>query len=102
VKYNFCVIAEKKVRVDMYLSALFKDFSRSYIQKMIDNGQLIVNRKVLKKNTKISSKDEITLEVLTTKLEEVKPEKMDLDIIFEDNNILVLNKNANTNVHPVP
>lgn len=102
MKYNFCVIYEKNIRVDMYLSALFKDFSRSYIQKMIDNGQLMVNWKILRKNTKISFMDEITLEVITTKLEEIEPEKMDLDIIFEDNNILVLNKNPNINVHPVP
>jgi hypothetical protein len=36
MEYNFCVLSEKKIRVDMYLSALFKDFSRSYIQKLID------------------------------------------------------------------
>jgi 23S rRNA pseudouridine1911/1915/1917 synthase len=102
MKYNFCVITEKKIRVDMYLSALFEEFSRSYIQKMIDSGQLLVNWIILRKNTKISNRDEILLEIVTIKLEEVKPEKMDLDIIFEDDGILVLNKNPGTNVHPVP
>jgi len=102
VKYNFSVISEKKIRVDMYLSALFKDFSRSYIQKMIDNWQLSVNWKILKKNTKISNKDEIYLEVISTSLEDIVPENMNLEIVFEDENILVLNKDSNTNVHPVP
>lgn len=100
--YNFCTLIEKKQRVDMYLSALFPDFSRSYIQKMIDNGQLKVNNNVLTKNTKINNKDEIILEVIKESLDEVLAEKMDLDIVFEDENIVILNKEPNTNVHPVP
>jgi len=102
MEYNFCTFIEKKIRVDMYLSTLFSDFSRSYIQKMIDNWQLSVNGNVLKKNTKILNKDEIILNIITNKLEKVLPEQMNLDIIFEDENILLLNKNSNTNVHPVP
>jgi len=102
MKYSFCVILEKKSRVDMYLSALFVDFSRSYIQKMIDSGQLKVNGKLLTKNTKINNKDEIELEVIQESLEEVKAEEMDFDVLFEDENILVLNKEPGINVHPVP
>jgi len=102
VNYNFCTLIDKKQRVDMYLSALFKDFSRSYIQKMIDNDQLKVNWVVLNKNKKISPKDEIELEIKTEKLDEVLPEKMSLDIIFENNDILVINKDPWINVHPVP
>jgi len=100
--YSFCTLLEKKQRVDIYLSALFKDFSRAYVQKMIDKWQLKVNWKVLNKNKKIDNKDELELEIKTEKLEEILPEKMPLDIIYEDENILILNKEAWINVHPVP
>ncbi len=100
--YDFCVIIEKDKRVDMYLSTLFNDFSRSYIQKMIDRWQVSVNGKNISKNLKIKNKDEISIEIIVEKLEEVLPEKMDFDIIYEDEEILVLNKEAWINVHPVP
>jgi len=61
--YNFCVIIEKQKRVDMYLSALFNDFSRSYIQKMIDRWQVSVNNKKISKNLKIKNRDEIIIEI---------------------------------------
>ena len=100
--YRFCVIIEKQKRVDMYLSALFNDFSRSYIQKMIDRGQVSVNGEKISKNLKIKNKDEINIEIVVEKLEEVLAEDMDLDIVFEDDEIIVLNKEAWINVHPVP
>ncbi len=102
MKYNFCVLTEKQKRVDMYLSALFTEFSRSYIQKMIDRWQVSVNWEKISKNLKIKNKDEIQIEIVIEKLDEIRPEKMDLDIIYEDKEILVLNKNAWINVHPVP
>lgn len=98
---KFCVFSEKKLRVDIYLSALFSDFSRSYIQKIIDKWQVCVNWKIISKNLKISPKDELQIEIIPEKLE-ILPQKMDLDIIFEDENILIINKDSWINVHPVP
>lgn len=100
--YNFCVIIDKQKRVDMYLSALFNHFSRSYIQKMIDRWQVTVNWNKISKNLKIKNHDEIIIDIKIEKLEEVLPEKMSFDIIYEDKEILVLNKDAGINVHPVP
>jgi len=100
--YKFCVIIEKQKRVDMYLSALFTDFSRSYIQKMIDRGQVSVNSKEISKNLKIKDRDEISIEITLEKLEEVLAENMNLNAVFEDDEIIVLNKEAWINVHPVP
>ena len=100
--YNFCVISEKQNRVDMYLSTLFNDFSRSYIQKMIDRWQVSVNNEKISKNLKIKNRDEIKIEIVVEKLEEVLAEKMDFDIVYEDRELIVLNKNAWINVHPVP
>ena len=86
----------------MYLSTLFIDFSRSYIQKIIDREQVLLNGKIINKNIKIKNRDELEIELKTESLDEVKPEKMDLDIIFEDENLLIINKEPFLNVHPVP
>lgn len=102
MRYNFCVFLDSKPkRVDIFLSALFSDFSRSYIQKMIDKWQVSVNSQKINKNLKIENKDEIIIEIKTERLEEVRAEKIDLDIVYEDNDILVINKDAHINVHPV-
>lgn len=100
--FNFCVFSDKKVRVDIYLSALFWDFSRSYIQKIIDRWQIKVNNKIVSKNLKISPRDEIEITIQLQSLDSVEPENINLDIIFEDENILAINKNPNFNMHPVP
>jgi len=100
--YNFCTLIEKPLRVDIYLSALFNSYSRSYIQKMIDRGQVSINWEIVSKNIKIKNKDFIKIEIQIEKLQEISPEKMDFDIIYEDDEIIVLNKDAWINVHPVP
>jgi len=103
MQYNFCIIlSENSKRVDMYLSALFNDFSRSYIQKMIDKWQVSVNGEPISKNLKIKNRDEIFIEVKTEKLEWIEAQEIPLDIIYEDSELLVINKNAGINVHPVP
>lgn len=102
MNYNFCINIEKQNRVDIFLSTLFSDFSRSYIQKIIDRGQVSVNWKVINKNVKIKNRDELFITIINEHLEEVIAEKMDLDIIFEDENILIINKDSGINVHPVP
>lgn len=100
--YNFCTFIEKQQRVDMYLSALFNDFSRSYIQKMIDRWQVSINGITISKNLKIKNRDEVKIEITIEKLMEIAPEKMDFDIVYEDDELIVLNKEAGINVHPVP
>lgn len=101
MKYHFSAYIEKKQRVDMYLSALFNDFSRSYIQKIIDKWQLKVNWNVLAKNKKIESKDEIEITIIKEKLD-ILPENLPLDIIFENSDFAAINKDAWINTHPVP
>ncbi|MDP5039113.1 MAG: RluA family pseudouridine synthase [Candidatus Gracilibacteria bacterium] len=101
MKYEFCVYINGKQRVDMYLSALFIDFSRSYIQKIIDNGEVSVNDKNISKNLKIQNKDKVTIKINIEKLE-LKAEKIDLDIIYQDENIAIINKDAGINTHPTP
>ncbi|MDD3303177.1 MAG: RluA family pseudouridine synthase [Candidatus Gracilibacteria bacterium] len=101
MRYIFCVLIEKNIRVDMYLSTLFSDFSRSYIQKIIDRGQIKVNGKEINKNIKIKNKDEIYIDIIIEKLE-LKAENLNLDIVFENHDFIIVNKDAGINTHPVP
>lgn len=98
---KFCTYINQKQRVDMYLSALLVDFSRSYIQKIIDSWNVKVNGKNISKNLKIQNKDEIEIEIHTEKLG-LNPENIDLDIVYEDENIAIINKDAWINTHPTP
>lgn len=101
MKYYFCVNIEKKQRVDMYISTLFWELSRSYVQKLIDTGCIMVNGKQVKKNLKLDPRDEINIEEIIIS-SELLPENIPLDIIYEDENICVINKDVGINVHPTP
>lgn len=101
MNYNFCVLIEKQDRVDMYLSTLFSDFSRSYIQKIIDRWQVKINWKTINKNIKIKKNDNIELDIIIEK-SNIKWEKIKIDIVYEDENIIIVNKDAGINTHPVP
>ncbi len=101
MKIHFCTYIKEKQRVDIYLSTLLPDFSRSYIQKMIDREYITVNKKNISKNVKISHKDEIEISLHIEKLE-LHAENIPLDIIYQDENIAIINKDANLNTHPTP
>jgi len=101
MRYHFCIYSEKSKRVDVYLSALFSGISRSYIQKLIDSGSVQINGKTVKKNLKIAPRDEIFIEEIITS-SKIIPENIPLDIIYEDTDICVINKDAGINVHPTP
>jgi len=101
MKYQFCTYIKDKQRVDMYLSNIFIEFSRSYIQKIIDKGDLSINWKITTKNIKISSKDEIILNINIEKTF-LQAENLSLDIVFEDENIAIINKDPWINTHPTP
>jgi len=99
--FHFCVYISDSQRVDMYLSALFCDFSRSYIQKLIDSGKVSVNGKNITKNKKIYIRDEICIEIELKSLD-ILPQNIPIDIIFQDENIAIINKDAGINTHPTP
>lgn len=101
MKYNFSVHILKKQRVDIYLSALFSQLSRSYIQKLIDSGCIKINGEEVRKNTKLQIRDEIHIEEIISSTE-LLAENIAIDIIYEDSNICVINKDPGINVHPTP
>lgn len=101
MEYHFCVLSDKQARVDMYLSTLFNDFSRSYIQKIIDKWNVLLNWKEINKNIKIKNKDELLIKIIIEK-SKIEAEEIKLDIVFEDDNMIIINKDAWINTHPVP
>lgn len=89
-------------RVDKLISSLSDAMSRSYIQKLIKDNLLTVNEKVVKGSTKVREGDELSLIIPPSVIPDIKPEKMDLDILYEDDDILVVNKPKGMVVHPAP
>lgn len=88
-------------RVDVVLSKHEKKISRTKIKNLIGKGHLEINSlKVLEPSKKVNIKDKIKLEVPELKKLEIKPYKYNLDIIYEDNDVMVINKPAGLVVHP--
>ena len=86
------------IRIDKYLIDLL-GVSRSKIQKMISNGNVLVNGKVIKNSYIVRVDDEIKVDEYIEDTS-VLPEKMDLDILYEDDYLLVVNKPSGMVVHP--
>ena len=87
--------------VDVFLSKYEKKISRTKIKNLIEKGYLEINNlKVLEPSKKVNIKDKIKLEVPELKKLEIKPYKYKLDIIYEDNDVMVINKPAGLVVHP--
>lgn len=87
-------------RLDKIVSNLNKDISREAIQRMIKTGKILVNGKQEKASFKTTIGDIITLEEEIPEEIELKPQEMPLDIIYEDDDMLVINKEKGIVVHP--
>lgn len=89
-------------RIDKYLSDKLPDMSRSHIQKLIKDGNVLVNQKVVKANYKLNEGDTIDIQIPELEIPDILPENIPLDILYEDDDILVVNKPKNMVVHPAP
>lgn len=89
-------------RLDKFLAEELSEMSRSHIQKLIKDGHISVNQKPVKANYKLSAGDEITVSVPEPEIPDILPEDIPLDIIYEDDDILVVNKPKGMVVHPAP
>lgn len=87
-------------RVDKYLSELLENQTRSYIQKLIKDNAVIVNEKIVKANYKISTGDIIEITIPDAVILDIQPQNIPLDVLFEDDDILVVNKPKGMVVHP--
>ncbi len=87
-------------RIDKCLNMLMDSLSRSYIQKLLKDGQVTVNRTVVKANYRVKADDEIYLELPSAEEPDILPEDIPLEILYEDEDVLVVNKPKNMVVHP--
>ncbi|MDU2489207.1 MAG: RluA family pseudouridine synthase [Clostridium celatum] len=93
---------EEGQRVDKYLSIMIEGKSRSFIQGLIDEKKVKANSKVIKSNYKLKKDDFIEVEVPEPVELNVSAEEMNLDIVYEDEDLLVVNKEKGIVVHPAP
>ncbi len=89
-------------RIDKFLSVLLKDSSRNSIQKLIEDGKVLANGNPVNKKYKVKIDDEITVLPNELKPLDAEPENIPLDIVYEDDDLLVVNKPRGMVVHPAP
>ena len=93
--------AEVNTRSDLYLAEKL-GFSRSNMQKLLDEGVASRNGKIVKANYKVRINDKIIVRLKEEKKVEILPEEIPLDIIYEDEDVIVINKARGMVVHPAP
>lgn len=94
-------VINENCRLDKYLAESDKDLSRTIIQKLISEEKILVNGKKTKSSYKVCEGDIVTIENIEAKEDTyLKPQKMDLDVIYEDNDIIIVNKEKGIVVHP--
>ena len=91
---------EQNKRIDAYLSEKNEDISRVAIQRLIEHQKILVNGKKIKPSYKVQENDKITLEEEKPKEISLKAQNIPLDIIYEDNDIIAVNKPKGMVVHP--
>ncbi len=90
------------MRLDKYVAREVGDLSRSYLQQLIDEGKVLVDGQTRRSAFKLTPGEVIVVDVPAPVVDEVLPEAMDLDIVYEDDDVIVLNKPAGLVVHPAP
>lgn len=101
-EYQFTVEAEQEnERLDKFLSSLLaEECSRNYIQKLIKEGAVIVNEKPMKASSLLHVDDEVSISVPEPVLAEILPQPIPLNIVYEDDDLIIINKPKNMVVHP--
>jgi 23S rRNA pseudouridine1911/1915/1917 synthase len=87
-------------RLDAYLAAHIDGWSRARLQRLIEAGDVLVNGKLAKASYKVSAKDEVEVELTPAPASNFTPENISLEIVFEDDHVIVVNKPAGLVVHP--
>ncbi|NET69894.1 MAG: RluA family pseudouridine synthase [Sphaerospermopsis sp. SIO1G2] len=97
------LVQEKTERLDRYLSTEIPDLSRSRVQQLIEQGHVLLNEQICtSKKTNLKIGDRISLEIPAVEPLELVAQDIPLDILYEDEHLLILNKPAGLVVHPAP
>ena len=88
-------------RLDVFLAENINHLTRSFLKKLIENEQVKINKKIITSpSTKVKIKDLVSINIIENNEQSIKPKKIKLDIVYEDNDILVINKSKGMVVHP--
>lgn len=99
-RFIFEVTEEENQRLDKFISDYLPEISRSYVQKLITDGFIRINEKTVKANYKLKDNDIIIAEIPEPEPIKIEAEKIPLDIVYEDRDLLVVNKAIGMTVHP--
>lgn len=91
---------DEGIRIDKFLTDELEDLSRSYIQRLIKEEQIFVNDRKIKSNHKLRANDRIAVNIPDPRVLEVLPENIPLDILYEDDDVILINKPKGMVVHP--
>lgn len=91
-----------KQRLDIYLANALPEHSRSFLSELCEKGSVLVNDKTQNKKYKVSSGDYIKIEIENKETSSVEPENIPLDVLYEDEHIIAINKPPGMVVHPAP
>ena len=87
-------------RLDRFVSASLKDLSRTLIQKLIDENLILVNKKPSKSGYRLKADDMVFISIPDLQETKIEPEKIKLDVVFEDRDVIVINKPQGMVTHP--
>ena len=93
---------DKGVRIDKFISENADDVSRSFASKLCEDGQVIISGRAVGKNYKLKGDEEIVIDMPEPEEIEIIPEDIPLNIVYEDSDVIVINKPQGMVVHPAP
>ena len=93
---------EENKRIDVFISQNLIEFSRNSIQRLISEGSITVEGRTVKANYKVKKNDKIKIYIPPPVVLDIKPENISIDIVYEDNDLAVVNKPQGMVVHPAP
>lgn len=95
------VVTDEEGRIDAFIASRLS-ISRSFAAELIDDGKVLLNGSAVKKRALVKSGDEVTVEIPELKEPEALPQDIPIDIVYEDDDLLVVNKPKGMVVHPAP
>lgn len=94
--------AAEKERIDKYLARICPDYTRSYLQNLIRGQAVLVNGQPVKSNYRLCGEDMVSLAIPDAAPVDIEPEDLALDVLYEDEDVILINKPKRMVVHPAP
>ena len=92
----------KPIRLDKFIADNIEEVSRNAVISLIETGNVLVNQKTVAKSYKLKQNDIVNITIPDPVFDKAEPENIPLDIVYEDNDLLVVNKPKGMVVHPAP